>query len=142
MANSFNMMTACVWYKKNFLHMTLLVVAVALLLLLMLLSLSCICCRCCCWCGYFVDIIVVVVVVLSLWRGCQHLLHQLRLHVGRGLLAAKLIPPLLIENTGPAGKDNDRVILEQIHQSNYIASYKIIDSFGNIFQNIFVSLKI
>lgn len=90
------MMTACVWYKKNFLHMTLLVVAVALLLLLMLLLLSC-------------------SIVLSLWRGCQHLLHQLRLHVGRGLLAAKLIPPLLIENTGPAGKDNDRVILEQIH---------------------------
>lgn len=110
------MMTACVWYKKNFLHMTLLVVAVALLLLLILL--------------------------LLLLRGCQHLLHQLRLHVGRGLLAAKLIPPLLIENTGPAGKDNDRVILEQIHQSSYIASYKIIDSFGNIFQNIFVSLKI
>lgn len=120
------MMTACVWYKKNFLHMTLLVVAVALLLLLMLLLLSCSCCRCC------------VVVV----EGCQHLLHQLRLHVGRGLLAAKLIPPLLIENTGPAGKDNDRVILEQIHQSSYIAPYKIIDSFGNIFQNIFVSLNI
>lgn len=52
LANSFNMMTACVWYKKNFLHMTLLVVAVALLLLLMLLLLSCSCCRCCCWCGY------------------------------------------------------------------------------------------
>lgn len=44
LANSFNMMTACVWYKKNFLHMTLLVVAVALLLLLMLLLLSCSCC--------------------------------------------------------------------------------------------------
>lgn len=103
-------------------------------------------CCCCCFIVVInvivVVVVVVVVVVLSLWRGCQHLLHQLRLHVGRGLLAAKLIPPLLIENTGPAGKDNDRVILEQIHQSSYIASYKIIDSFGNIFQNIFVSLKI
>lgn len=113
---------------------------------------------CCCCCFIVViNVIVVVLYLLSLFllmwllllillllllRGCQHLLHQLRLHVGRGLLAAKLIPPLLIENTGPAGKDNDRVILEQIHQSNYIASYKIIDSFGNIFQNIFVSLKI
>lgn len=114
---------------------------------------------CCCCCFIVViNVIVVVLYLLSLlllmWllllilllllllRGCQHLLHQLRLHVGRGLLAAKLIPPLLIENTGPAGKDNDRVILEQIHQSSYIASYKIIDSFGNIFQNIFVSLKI
>lgn len=86
--------------------------------------------------------LLLLILLLLLLGGCQHLLHQLRLHVGRGLLAAKLIPPLLIENTGPAGKDNDRVILEQIHQSSYIASYKIIDSIGNIFQNILVSLKI
>lgn len=62
-----------------------------------------------------VVLLLLLLLLLSLLRGYQHLLHQLRLHVGRGLLSAKFIPPTLniaAVPAVPAEKDNDKVILE------------------------------